>query len=176
MRVFLVIASILFFVSCSAPQEEIIEKVEVADQQVSIMQAVIEESAKKREVADSVLVKELATTIIRLLKDKKLSEVAEYIHPESAMLFSPYAYVSEESYVFSKSEYLALIVSSKKYSFGVMSAEDGGDEELSFDDYFARFIYNVDYANAPQIAYNRFLGFGNSLVYRCGQANWVCQL
>lgn len=163
MRLLSVIASILFFVSCSAPQEEVIEKVEMGEEQVSIMQTVIEESAKKGEVADSVLVKELATTIIYLLKDKKLSEVAEYIHPESAMLFSPYAYVSEESYVFSKSEYLALIVSSKKYSFGVMSAEDGGDEELTFDEYFNRFVYNVDYTNAPQIAYNQFLGFGNSL-------------
>ena len=42
-------------------------------------------------------------------------------------------------------------------------AGSGEPIQLSFPDYYAKFVYDVDYANAPQVSLNHRLSTGNSI-------------
>jgi len=159
MRYLILIAVTFLLFSCETTE---IENAETVVEKARTIDAKKVAARPDNLIEDSVLVKELSAKIILLLKDKKLKELAEYINPQSALLFSPYAYVGEDSYVVNKEAYLELLESDQLHIFGFY---DGSGEpiELTFDEYYSKFIYNADYANAPQIAYNQFLASGNSL-------------
>jgi len=159
MRYLILIAVTFLLFSCETTE---IENAEMVVEKARTIDAKKIAARPDNLIEDSVLVKELSAKIILLLKDKKLKELAEFIHPKRALLFSPYAYVNEPRDVYDKTSFLKLIKSSEKIIFGFY---DGSGEliELTFDEYYSKFIYNADYANAPQIAYNQFLASGNSL-------------
>jgi hypothetical protein len=162
MRVLSVIAIVFFFVSCSSPQENSIEKTVDEVQQDSVVQDVREEFSKKRELPDSVLVKELAMEIISLLKSRQLKNFSHFIHPQKGLQFSPSATLSHENILVTSNDYDNFYAREELHVFGY-HAGSGEEIKMSFKQYYQSFIYNVDYANAPQISYNHFLGAGNSL-------------
>jgi N-acetylmuramoyl-L-alanine amidase len=105
-----------------------------------------------------------AMETVSALKDKYLEKLSELVHPEKGVRFSPYGYVDvENDLVFSAPEVKGLDADSTIRIWG--SYDGTGDPiELTFEDYYKKFIYDVDFANADQIGYNKILGQGNTLI------------
>jgi hypothetical protein len=103
-----------------------------------------------------------AVEVISALKNTEMVSLAAYVHPEMGLRFSPYAYIKDTDLVFTPEKVAGLMADSKVYTWEVY---DGSGEPivLSFPDYYSKFIYDVDFADAPQIALNHRLGVGNSI-------------
>ena len=100
--------------------------------------------------------------IISALKNKDMNELSQYVHPQMGLRFSPYATVKDTDQVFSADQVAGLMADPTVYLWGNY---DGSGEpiNLTFADYYAKFVYDEDFANAPQIALNHRLGTGNSI-------------
>ena len=105
----------------------------------------------------------IADTLIHWLAQKKIEPIANYVHPQKGLRFSPYSYVElVDDRVLMPADFEGLQADPKAYMWGF---EDGiGDPIfLSFEHYYQRYIYNKDYAKEAQIAYNAILGQGNTI-------------
>ena len=103
-----------------------------------------------------------AALVLTALKNKDLASLAGYVHPQLGLHFSPYAAVKDTDQVFSPDKVAGLFTDSTVYTWGNY---DGTGEpiQLTFTDYFAKFIYDVDFADAPQVALNHRLGVSTTL-------------
>lgn len=103
-----------------------------------------------------------AKEVITAIKEKDMEKLSSLAHPEKGIRFSPYAYVNtKQDKVFAAADIKTLAGSPAKYTWGNY---DGSGEpiELTFDEYYAKFIYDLDFANAKEIAWNQTLGKGNT--------------
>lgn len=103
-----------------------------------------------------------AELVINALADKDMAMLANFVHPERGVRFSPYAFVREEHQVFMPEELPDLVGSEEVYTWG---RYDGTGEpiELTFDEYYDEFVYSADFANPEQMAVNERLGQGNTI-------------
>ena len=113
---------------------------------------------------DAVL-RDRTADLLQLLKDKNYSAFAEYIHPVEGVRFSPYGHVDTLKDVhLSKADFILLYGdgAAKKTEWGYF---DGSGEpiRMTFQAYFDRFVYDVDFLNAPQKSVNKTLGRGNMI-------------
>ncbi len=100
---------------------------------------------------------------IGYLKAQDAKAFSKLIHPEKGVRLSPYAYVDPaKDVVMTSNEFAQLFKSDTKRAFG---AYDGTGEpiELTGSEYFEKFIYTSDFADAEEVSYNRTIGQGNSL-------------
>jgi hypothetical protein len=104
----------------------------------------------------------LAETAIQALKGGDLAALASLAHPADGLRFSPYSYVLPEHLAFSPEQLPRLLDDSNIYTWGNF---DGSGEpiQMTFADYFSRFIYSKDFANAMQVSLDQRLGRGNTL-------------
>lgn len=118
---------------------------------------------EKNDEKKSDLINETAREAINALKDKDMEKISKLVHPEKGVRFSPYAYVDvKNDMVFAADDVKDLLSDNTIYTWG--SYDGIGDPiELTFEDYYNRFIYDVDFANAEQIGYNEILGKGNTI-------------
>ena len=119
-----------------------------------------EPTATPRDAEAEVLSR--AAQVILLLKNQDMAGLAEVVHRNIGVRFSPYAYVQPDDRIFLKDQVAALMSDQTVYHWG-MYAGSGAPIDLTFADYFADFVYDVDFASAPQIAVNQRLGMGNSI-------------
>jgi hypothetical protein len=103
-----------------------------------------------------------AELVINSLADKDMEMVANFVHPERGVRFSPYAFVRDEHQVFLPQELPDLLVSEVVYTWGNY---DGTGEPiaLEFEEYYEEFVYSADFADSEQIAVNERLGQGNAI-------------
>jgi len=103
-----------------------------------------------------------AFVIINLLKNSDMQELSLHVRPQMGLRFSPYATVKDSDQVFSPDQVAGLMTDPTVYLWGNY---DGSGEpiNLNFADYYAKFVYDEDFFNAPQIALNHRLGTGNSI-------------
>jgi len=100
--------------------------------------------------------------IVQLLKDKKYSKLAGFIHPEKGVRFSMYAFiVPEEDKVFSKSDFLKFQPTRTIFTWGTMDGS-GDLYQATLNDYLTKWVYSKDFASG-QVSFNEFQGSGNSL-------------
>ena len=115
------------------------------------------------EISPTLLtLEEAAEKVVDALAEKDLAAVAEFVHPEQGVRFSPYTYVEESHQVFAAGELIGLVGSDETYLWGYFDGT-GDPIELTFDDYYERFIYSADFANPEAMAVNEELGFGNTI-------------
>lgn len=102
-----------------------------------------------------------ATQAIQALKDKDMERLAALVHPEKGLSFSPYSYVDETNLTLTREELTNAFTSTESRNWG---AYDGSGDpiEMTFAAYYDRFVYNHDFAAAPEVHYNEFLGIGNT--------------
>jgi hypothetical protein len=105
---------------------------------------------------------EAAETVINALAEKDLAAVAEVVHPEQGVRFSPYTYVEESHQVFAADELAGLAGSVEIFLWGYFDGT-GDPIQLTFDDYYERFIYSADFDSPEAMAVNEELGFGNTI-------------
>lgn len=105
---------------------------------------------------------EAAEKVIIALAEKDLAAVAEFVHPEQGVRFSPYTYVDDSHQVFAGDELSGLTGSDEIFMWGYFDGT-GDPIELTFDDYFGRFIYSHDFANPEAMAVDEELGYSSMI-------------
>jgi hypothetical protein len=102
---------------------------------------------------ESVIVLRQSLKVLDALKAKDMRLLATLVHPEDGLRFSPWAYVHADSErVFSRTEVARLWTDTTRYTWG---SEDGTGNpiHLSFAQYYARFVFDHDFTQAPQRTY-----------------------
>ncbi len=124
-----------------------------------------EESEKKDEKEEPKIAtpKEAANEIVTAFSEKDMKKVASFVHPSKGVRFSPYAYVDvEDDVVFTAEQVKEAMSEDTVYTWGVFDGK-GNPIEKTFAEYYERFIYDEDFANAEEVAVDERLGHGNTL-------------
>ncbi len=109
------------------------------------------------------MIKKRSMDVLKAIKKYDLKRLADAVHPDKGVRFSPYGYVDVENHlVFTAEKVKNLATDSKTYLWGYYDAT-GQPINLTFENYYRKFIYDVDFVNAEQVGYNKILGHGNSL-------------
>ncbi len=110
-----------------------------------------------------------AAAILAAIQARDLAELSRYVHPTLGVRFSPYAYVRPQGdgaagpdLHFSAGELVDLPGTRTVYRWGTYDGV-GDPIDLTFDEYWDRFVYDVDFALAHVIGYNERVGQGNSI-------------
>jgi hypothetical protein len=105
---------------------------------------------------------EAAKYTIEALKVKNMDSLSKIVHPEKGVQISPYGHLDSNKDVNIKANELKdLMLDKSIINWGDYDGS-GLPIELTFADYFNKFIYNHDFANAPQKSKNEFIGKGNT--------------
>ncbi len=118
---------------------------------------------------DTVALNETTRQVLSAVKHHDYTAFADFIHPEEGIRFSPYGYIDTAGYpketnlLFSKNEFITALKTKNKKTLWV--SFDASDEptHMSLEDYFKRFVYDVDFLYVEKKSVNEFLGGGNSL-------------
>jgi hypothetical protein len=113
---------------------------------------------------DRAEVMKVSKQAILALKSKNMSRLAALAHPTKGVRFSPYGYIDKESnLIFKRAQIAGLWNNRRIYDWGPY---DAGEEEIKmrFSKYYGHFIYDRDFARAPQVGYNRVVERGNAIV------------
>ncbi len=108
--------------------------------------------------------KDMNQTAILAIKEREMRKLASLVHPVKGVRFSAYSHVDTGSdLVFTEEQLLGLLESEIVYNWG---AYDGtGDPiNLTFAQYYDKFIYDKDFLNAEKIGFNEIQQEGNTLV------------
>lgn len=107
-----------------------------------------------------------AKEALAALKAKDAAKLATMAHPDKGIRFSPYPNVrtgQDGDVVLAASAFQPSLFTDKKlYTWGVYDG-NGNPIQLSVADYWQRFVYDVDFATAPQVGYNTIIGKGNTV-------------
>lgn len=104
--------------------------------------------------------KKSAQEVVEYLRERDLKSLVSWIDPELGLRFSPYPYINIKSDLVFKPDEVPSFKDSTVLTWG--SYDGSGDAiELSFRDYFEKFVYNQDFADAPEVNVNRIQGTGN---------------
>jgi hypothetical protein len=108
-----------------------------------------------------------AGQIVWALRDQDWEMLASSVHPTKGVRFSPYAYVrvgegDGADLAFGADELIGLIADQTVYRWGVF---DGSGEpiDMTFRDYYARFVYDADFGWAYAVGYGTTVGAGNTI-------------
>jgi hypothetical protein len=145
---------LLLLVSCSSDP--------VSDPPLQQEQTFIPSPTDEPTAPAPLTLEEAAEMVINALAEKDLVAVAEVVHPEQGVRFSPYTYVEESHQVFTAVELVNLSGSDETYLWGTFDGT-GDPIELTFDDYYQRFIYSADFANPEQMAVDEELGYSSMI-------------
>lgn len=125
-----------------------------------------QEEENKEEPAKEVAFdqpKELGLHLASLLQKEDLEALSKFVHPSKGVRFSPYAYVHvDQDLVFRQEQVKQLFVDEKLYHWGYYDGK-GTPIKTTFREYFERFVYDEDYANAEKIVVNERIGPGSTL-------------
>lgn len=144
----------------NANNEDFDEIIREKDEKIIELQERIDE-LEEGATSDNLIIRTIE--VMGLLKDKNMDELANYVHPTKGVRFSPYPYVDvENDQVFTPDELSNALESNEVYNWGNY---DGSGEpiNLTFEDYYDRFIYDVDFANPELIGNNTIIGEGNAI-------------
>lgn len=104
--------------------------------------------------------KQAAEDVVDSLRDRDLERLDGMIDPEKGLRFSPYLHIDGKSDVFRPGG-LPTFKDTAKLHWG--SYDGSGDPiDLTFRDYFEKFVYNQDFSSAPQTNVNKLSGKGNT--------------
>ncbi len=104
-----------------------------------------------------------AAEIIFAIKHRDMASLATMVHPQKGVRFSPYTFVDTTTdLVFSAADLPTAMNNPTVYLWGVF---DGSGEpiNMTFADYWVRFVYDADFAQPEIIGFNQTVGQGNTL-------------
>lgn len=104
--------------------------------------------------------KQTAQDMVDILRSRDLDRLAKVIDPEQGLRFSPYAHIDSDTAQQFDADKLPSFKDDSKLVWG---AYDGSGEpmELTFREYFEKFVYDQDFASAPNVSVNELTGKGN---------------
>lgn len=115
------------------------------------------------DVEDNTVLLESAANAVAALQKQDYAGLSALAHPEKGVVFAPYSTVDLNTNVALTCNQIAgAPTDTTLYQWGV--ADGSGDPiSLTIKDYFDRYVYNADYANAPVIGIDQVIGQGNAL-------------
>ncbi|HWQ88712.1 MAG TPA: hypothetical protein VN374_01915 [Desulfitobacteriaceae bacterium] len=135
-------------------------KIEELDNEISNLAPQTPTPASSEE---RVIIQEKADKILFALKNKDMAAVSKYIHPQKGLRFTPYTYINTAAdLVFSVSDLPGLFSSSTVYNWGKYDGS-GQPIQLTFSDYYVKFIYDKNFLAAPQIFFDQVFQRGNMI-------------
>lgn len=101
--------------------------------------------------------------ILQLFAERSFAKLADRIHPEKGVRFSPYAYVDTANDVrLMPQDLLRSDFPARKIRWG--SYDGTGDPiELNLHEYINRFVYTSDFLHAEKTTVNQAVGMGNTI-------------
>ena len=178
--IFLIFIVGVFIYGCSSnntpagPSSEL--EAELAEKEALISQLTVEKEGLESKVAElqgqidaaasaqSSSLLSSALTVVELLQDQDMSGLSAHVHPAQGVRFSPYGYINlQENLVFSAQDIATLLPGSQIYNWGAFDGS-GDPIDLTFSDYYDRFIYDQDFADPHMIGNNIVIGTGNTLI------------
>ncbi|WP_238802979.1 hypothetical protein [Anoxybacillus sp. LAT_26] len=171
----LIVVFIILLVGCTAQQDE--SNVKQLEQTIAKQQTTIDQLQEKNEqlqkeneqlkseakqvISSSLL--SVALDVVEALKNKDMNALASYVHSTAGVRFSSYGHVDiQNDLQFSASQLPSLWSSTQVYQWGVYDGS-GDPIQFTFQDYFDRFVYDVDFANPHMIGNNVVVGTGNMI-------------
>lgn len=104
-----------------------------------------------------------AAEVIAALREQDLTRLSACVHPTRGVLFSPYAFINPEfDRTLSAARLREMQADPTLYLWGYYDGS-GLPIELTFADYFRRFVYSQDFARLEQVGYNQIIGRGNTI-------------
>jgi hypothetical protein len=103
-----------------------------------------------------------ALQIINLIKEKDMAELSNYIHPTKGLRFTAYGHIDDEDQVFNANQLADSLNNSQTFTWGRYDGT-GDPIDLSFGDYYDKFIYDEDFSSPHIIGINIIVGEGNTL-------------
>lgn len=153
----------------SEREKELLNEITVLQNQIDL--SVAEQNDRNTNVTSSLSPEEAqmqieskANQVISMLKEKDFSSLMNLVHPTLGVRFSPYENVKSDEVsgdVIINSKGLGLIALEKGEFVWGAYVGSGEEIKMNFDDYYNEFVYDHDYANAPEISYNESIGKGN---------------
>ncbi|WP_155613728.1 hypothetical protein [Paenibacillus peoriae] len=103
-------------------------------------------------------------TAIQALKNKDQKTLQQLTHPKKGIRFTPYATVTlNDDIVFDRVKIAEAFKDQTVYEWG--SYDGSGDPiNLTFEDYYKKFIFDRDYSRAERIGYNEIVHQGSSVI------------
>ena len=97
---------------------------------------------------------ELGDQCLELLKNKDWGALGSLVHREQGLTFSPYGYVEDDAQCFGVGDVKALDYNEGSRVWGYYDGS-GNPIEMTFEEYYDRFIFDKDFTQAPQVAVNK---------------------
>lgn len=152
--------------------KEVEEEIEAKNEAIRLLEQekkALEEKIVKLEteqnevpMAENNTVLYTALQIINLIKEKDMAELSNYIHPAKGLRFTAYGHIDDEDQVFNANQLADSLNNSQIFTWGRYDGT-GDPIDLSFGDYYGKFIYDADFSSPHIIGINMIVGEGNTL-------------
>lgn len=104
-----------------------------------------------------------AYSVAQFIKTEDYTSLAAYVHPDRGVTFTPYSTVAfETDLTLTRDQIKNLATDTKVYTWGIVDGR-GSLIELTISDYFAQYVFDADYTQAPQIGIDQIMMGGNAL-------------
>ncbi len=101
--------------------------------------------------------------VLNALHEKDYNQLKTLAHPDKGVTFTPYSTVDLQSDRVFKADEIAEFESNLTLYIWGMNQESNEPIQMSIHDYIDRFVYNVNYLEAPCIGINHVISSGNAL-------------
>jgi hypothetical protein len=115
-------------------------------------------SAAEAEAAVGALVRDT----LAAFKKRDGSALAALAHPSKGVRFSPDSYLRVTNITLTAAQLTTAFTDPTKRTWGITDGK-GDPITMSFADYTSSYIYERDFLASSQTAYNKTIGFGNSI-------------
>lgn len=115
------------------------------------------------DTSDNTLLLDRAGQVLEALKQEDYPALSRLIHPSLGVTLTPYSTVDRTcNNVLSREQVSGLAEDKQLYTWGI-TVGSGAPIRCTTRDYFARYVFNADYTEAPQVGIDSVLISGNAL-------------
>lgn len=105
----------------------------------------------------------LAIQAVELIKAGDFASLAEMVHPDYGVTFSPYTTINLNSALcFTSEEVAGFADNTSSYTWGIYD-DSNSAIEMTPAEYFSAFVFANDYTQAPVLSINNTIATGNAL-------------
>lgn len=120
-------------------------------------------AAAPLDAQDNLSLLKAACAVNQALKEKNYAALAARVHPQKGVTFTPYSCVDfETDLTFTSGQLKNLAQDGTVYAWGFVDGR-GSLIEMTIEQYIDRYVFNADYAMAPQVGIDQIIMSGNAL-------------
>lgn len=121
------------------------------------------DSAAVLDTQDNFPLLDIACYLLHVMKNHDYEALAGLVHPERGVTFTPYSTVDfDTDLTFTPDQIRNLGEDKTVYTWGITDGR-GNLINMTMEQYFAAYVFNVDYTQSSQIGVDRIIMSGNAL-------------